>query len=101
MKMKLYKGHTRKLTFYLKKDGAAFDVTGATIVINMEPADGGANQITDGACVLEDAANGEISYTPNADDFNTVDLFKAQFKITIGAKDEYSDTFEVDVLEVI
>jgi hypothetical protein len=101
MRTKVYKGHTAKLTFYLKKNGVAWNVTGATIVINMEPASGGANKITDGACVVESGATGEISYTPAALDFDTVDLYLAQFKVTLAAKDERTEKFEIDVQEAV
>lgn len=101
MRMQIYQEHTRKMTFYLRKDGAAFDVTGATITIQVVKADDVTTVVVAGAaCVLEDALNGEISYTPaNTDIFADAQRNLAQFKIVIGGKDERTETFELDVKE--
>jgi len=101
MKTYVYKSTTMKKTFYLEQDGAVYPgLAGAAVVFSMKTK-GGAMKITNGACVVEDAATGEISYLNAGTDFNTVDSYTGQFKITIGGVDDYSDTFEIEVRDIV
>lgn len=101
MRTKIYIGTTAKRTFYIKRDGAPVNVTGATIVINAEPAEGGANVVTDGAMTIEDGAAGEVSYSFAVDAFPSAGEYKAQIKWTLAAKNDFTEDFIIDALEVI
>lgn len=101
MKTYIYKGTTMKKTFFLEQDGAAYPgLAAATVKFSMK-AKGGALKINLGAVVVEDAATGEISYLNAGTDFDTVDSYDCQFKITIAAVDDYSDAFEMEVRDVV
>lgn len=101
MKTYVYKNTTMKKTFYLEQDGAAYPgLAGATVKFSMK-AKGGSLKVNLGAVVVEDPATGELSYLNAGTDFDTVDSYDAQFKITIGGVDDFSDAFEMEVRDVV
>ncbi len=66
-------------------DGVAVDLTGATVVFNMNDEDG--DQVVDrGSCDLIVAASGTVKYAWQAGDTDTAGYFTAEFEVT------YSDT---------
>jgi hypothetical protein len=87
-------------TFYLKKgdrlpvlqrtlygaDGVALNLTGATVTFSMRPSGSATLKVTDGACVLSDAAGGVVQYEWGATDSDTAGSFVGEFRATIGGK---------------
>lgn len=85
-------------TLYLKKgdrlpklqrtlygaDGLALNLTGATVSFSMRPSGSATLKVTDGACVLVDAANGIVRYDWGATDTDTAGTFVGEFRATIG-----------------
>ncbi len=61
-------------------DGSAVDVTGATIVFNMEA--GGVNKITDGSVTIVTAASGVVKYVWQTGDTDTPGAFEGEFEVT-------------------
>ena len=62
-------------------DGDAVDLTGATVVFNMNDEDG--NQVVDrGACTLVTAASGIVKYSWQAADTDEAGYFEAEFEVT-------------------
>lgn len=62
-------------------DGAAVDLTGATVVFNMNDEDG-AQVINRGASTLVDAASGKAKYAWSAADTAAAGYYTAEFEVT-------------------
>jgi hypothetical protein len=75
------KGETARY-FYdaVALDGVAVDLTGATVVLNLKPADGAVLSFT-GEVV--DALLGQIKYQPTGSDLGTVGIYDAEWRITL------------------
>jgi hypothetical protein len=66
-------------------NGAAVDLTGATVVLNMVPRAGGPAKVTAAAVtVLAPATAGRVQYDWAAADVDTAGWYHAEFKATLG-----------------
>lgn len=102
MIMKVYKGTTAKITFYLEKPAGTVwpELAGATVTLTTATKEG-VKKIDAGPCDVEDAATGEISYSEAGTGLDTPDVYDAQFKVVIAAKDDYSDIFDLEVRDTV
>lgn len=78
----------------LDADGAAVDLTGASVALCVAPAAGGARIVDDAAAEVTDAAAGKVSYTWKAADTEAPGTFFAQWKVTFA--DESVQSFPND-----
>ncbi len=63
----------------------AVDLTGATVIFNMEDQLG-ASKVAAAAAVLEDGPNGKLKYVWTTADIDTEGIFFGQFQATISGK---------------
>lgn len=81
----LVEGWTGPLDFALKANGAAQDLTGATVVLILSKRDGVAVDTAADVSII-DAAAGTVRYAPDATDLTYADNpYRARFKVTDGA----------------
>ena len=90
---------TGKYYWNLKEDGDIWVLTGATIKIEMRKVGAIANKITDGACVLESAALGRISYVDAGTNFDTPGQYRAYFEVTIATKRQSTRKVDIEIVE--
>lgn len=84
---------------FLHKDGSAVDLTGATISMIMEDAEGNTKTAL-GIWTITDAANGQASYSYASTDVNTAGNWTLYITITVGGKPKHTDTKQLEILAV-
>ena len=67
-------------------DGAAVNLTGATIKFSMWLVDGGTAKINAAAAAIVTAATGQVKYTLAGTDTDTAGRYKGEFEATLTAK---------------
>jgi len=77
------RGDTYPITATLRADGAAFDLTGATVSITMVDAVSRAAIVSLGACTIVTPAAGTVSYTPSGTEAEG--LYDVEFKVVKAA----------------
>ncbi len=69
------------------ENGAAVDVTGATVRFTMTSALDGTVKISEAAATIDDAVNGLVSYTWAAGDLDTPGDYFGEFEVTFSGGD--------------
>ncbi len=78
------KGDTGKpITATLTNDGAAVDLTGATVALRMTRKATGTVKVDSAAVTVTSAAAGRVSYPWQAADVDTVGAYDARFVVTL------------------
>lgn len=77
----------------LLKDGAAWNLAGATVTIRFRPPDGLDADVVSFSATVTDAAAGEVEYTNAADLFDAVGVWSVSFKVVQGAVEEYTPPY--------
>ena len=89
MPLTVVEGTTANLDFRLTADGAAVNLTGATVVLLLYDKDGTAITTTGDVTVI-DATDGQVRYAPDAADLDpAVTPHRARFKVTISSQDSF------------
>ena len=89
MPLTVVEGTTANLDFRLTADGAAVNLTGATVVLLLYDKDGTAITTTGDVSVI-DATDGQVRYAPDAADLDpAVTPHRARFKVTIATLDSF------------
>jgi len=79
-------GWTDTLTFTLKADGTAVDLTGLTPTIVLHDPSGALVQTTGTVTVLNQTTNtGQVTYDPVANDFSLAGKYAVRWKVVDGA----------------
>jgi hypothetical protein len=65
-------------------DGAALDLTGASVTFRMKPVTGGALKVNASCAIIGDPTQGIVQYTWGATDTDTVGQFNGEFSASIG-----------------
>lgn len=81
---------------FLRKDGSAEDLTGATITMIMEDAEGNSKTAA-GTWTITNAANGQASYSYASTDVNTAGNWTLYITITVGGKPLTADTKNLEI----
>ena|SRR5580765_877627 len=78
------------IQFLHKNDGTPVNLTGATITMKMQEAEG-ALKICTGSWVIDSAINGQAHYNYSAADVSTVGNWSLYITITIGGASVHAD----------
>ena len=82
MPLTIVEGTTANMDFTLTADGAAVNLTGATVVLVLSDKDGTAVTTT-GDVVVVTAAEGKVRFAPDAADLDaSLSPYRARFKVT-------------------
>ena len=82
MPLTIVEGTTANMDFTLTADGAAVNLTGATVVLVLSDKDGTAVTTTGDVTVVT-AADGKVRYQPDAADLDaSLSPYRARFKVT-------------------
>lgn len=82
---------------FVHKDGTVEDLTGATITMIMEDAEGNVKTAA-GIWTITNASGGQASYSYAASDVNTAGNWTLYITITVGGKSKHTDTKQLEIL---
>ena len=101
MALNIVAGQTAPIVYQLFADGVAYPLTGCTVEIDALKQTG-ATAGWDGTLAVTDSANGEVTYSPAADDFVAdASKYLVRFKVTrADGKIEYFPTGSREVWTV-
>ena len=70
--------------------GAAYDLTGGSVVFNMRSTTDGTVKISRSAAVLVSGPNGQVRYDWASGDLDTVGSYEAEFEVTLSGSRKLS-----------
>jgi hypothetical protein len=78
------KTDTYPITATLRSNGVAVNLVGYTVTINIVDKGTRAVKVANASCTITDAANGRVSYQPNAAAVDTSGAYDVEFKGVAG-----------------
>lgn len=98
--IRIVHGWTGPLDFQLMTNGSATDLTGSTVTLVLEDANGDAIVYT-GVVSVQEAATGKVRFTPAATDIAFVNgTMRARWKVTTGSQVVYFPSGNPDLWTV-
>lgn len=99
----LVEGWTGTIDCYLVADGAAYDLTGATVTLLLFTVDGGQVTLGGSVAISSPATAGHVTYSPAVGDmYARYSPYRVRFKVVDGlGKVRYFPTANTDIWNVV
>ena len=92
---------TYPITATLKSNGAAINLTGYAVTINITDKVTGAAKVSNASVTITDSVNGRVSYTPSASDVDTAGSYNVEWKaVSPGGTTYHLPTKDYDPLDI-